>query len=971
MIPKPGNITFLFTDIEGSTRLAQDFRDVHQELIAKHHSIIEEAVKLNGGHIFKTIGDAFCCAFENVSDAVNAAVESQTKLSSEDWGDVGMKVRMGIHTGTAEWNGKDYMGYLTLARSNRIMSASHGGQIVISDDSVKASPDSNSEFTTYPYKDKNLQGKLITLRDLGERRLKDLAEPVRIYQVLAKGLPSEFRPLMTLDFRPNNLPVQLTSFVGRQEELKAVSRMIEDSRLLSLIGPGGTGKSRLALQIAAEMIDRFDNGVWLVELASITDHTLLAEEVIRALNIPEVPGRSSDDIVIGHLREKKLVMILDNCEHLVQGVSGFAEFILKNCQYVKLVVTSREALHCMGEKIYMLSSLGHPGREDVLEPGELVKYESVRLFIERALTINSSFRLNEGNASAVQKICSQLDGIPLAIELAAVRLKVLSLDSILKKLDDRFRLLTGGNRTALPRQQTLRAMIDWSYDMLDEKEKLLFQRLSVFAGGWTIEAAEQICSDELIEEFELIDVLSNLIDKSLITQRDNKGSIRFGMLETIKQYATMVTGDIESVRKRHLNYYEGISNHRGMRASGLTQLEWVNLADSERDNIRHAIYYSMKTEPSAACRIVKYMTDFWQLKGRFSEGREFCNILLEQKPELNDSEIGNLYYSLALFEYEAGRVSAAEEFAKKSKAHFESAGHREGQAAALNVMGVVLNMASGRFNEAREYQMSALEMYRELGNELECANVQYNLSFTLIPLGEMEKAQQLKIEALKIYREKNETYRIALILTSIGTGYLNQRQLDEAEECIMESLAISTEIGSKYLESANNISLGSIYANKGIFDKALVHLKEGIRISNEAGYLSNLVAAWYYFGELQLKMEKYSAAAGNYAMSIKLSCENSIDFFMLNNICGLARTYLKAQEITKAVHCAAVFDVLSKCHGMRIMKKPDYDTNEMFRDISGKMTDAQFAELIKQYQSLSKQEILEEFLKFTNPDYAF
>lgn len=956
--PPSGNVTFLFTDIEGSTMLAQTFRESHSELISKHHSILEQALKDNGGHTFKTIGDAFCSSFGRIEDALNAAVAAQIRLEAEDWGGARMKVRMGIHSGYAEWNGHDYMGYLTLARTNRVMSAAHGGQILVSEDAVRSYPEYNEEYTSFPFHDKSKEGKLIRLRSFGKRRLKDLIEPVVLFQAETDFLRSDFPPIFTLDETPNNLPVQLTSFVGRTGELIDLKETLSAERLVTVIGPGGTGKSRIALQLAADSIDSFPNGVWLIELASLNDPALLFDDIAGVLGITEMQGMNAEDAVLEYLKEKKALLVIDNCEHIIKDVSEAAEKILRRSASVKIIATSREALQCSGETVFVLSSLQQPEPGIAYEPEDLAKFESVRLFIERALAVNSSFRINNSNAEHIKNICIKLDGIPLAIELAAVRLKVLSPEMILKKLDDRFKLLTGGNRTALPRQQTLRAMIDWSYDLLDEKEKLLFARLSVFSGGWTLEAAEAICSGEELDEYEVLDLMTNLVDKSLINTKETPAGKRFYMLETIRQYAGMVSKAGEDLRRKHLTYFERLSMQWEWRNNGMTQNEWMTIADADRENIRLALKFACSEDLRAGCRIMQSMTDLWQLKGRHFEAREICSQLLEKRSELSDDETGNLFYTLALIDYESGNVHEAEKKANVSYDFFRNSNNREGMARTLNMKGVVLNMSPGSVKEAEVNFKEAIRLFEEMGSDVEVANTRYNLSFTLGAMGDRESALKYKLEALDIYRKHGETYRVALVLTSLSSIYMNEGKYDEAVKFIIESLDICEIVGSRYLEAANKINLGSIYTYQGIYDKALSYLNDGIRISSEYGFNAHIIAARYYLGTAQLMMEKYSASAGNFSASIRLSLESGIEFFHLCNIVGLARAFRLAGEHKKSALCLAVFLSLRDDHKMKLMKKTIFDLEEEIRT-SESLYETELRDVSSLLKGKSKTETLE------------
>ena len=519
--PPSGTVTFLFTDIEGSTKLAQQHPDEWESLRERHHSILQSAMDAYNGYVFQIIGDAFCVAFHTAGDAVRAAVKAQTDLYSEHWGDTRIKVRMGIHTGKAEVqeNG-EYHGYLAMSHIQRLMSAGHGGQVLVSAATQELLMEDLPED--------------VSLHDLGEHRLKDLIRPEYIDQLVIPGLPVDFPPLKTLDMYRHNLPTQLTSFIGREKEMSQVARAIRDHRLVTLTGPGGAGKTRLSLQIAADLIEQFTDGVWFVELAPISDPELLPKAILSAFGVVEQPGRAILGQLTDYVREKQLLLVLDNCEHIIEACAKLADTLLNEGHALKILATSREPLGVKGEASWYIPSLSLPDQEHLPSIEQLTQYEAVQLFIERALLVQPNFSVTNANAPFVAQICTRLDGIPLAIELAASRVKALSVDQISRRLDDRLRLLTSGARTALPRQQTLRATIDWSYDLLSEQEKALFRNLSVFSGGWTLDAAEQIFTGRG-REWDTLELLSRLVDKSLVQMYELTGETRYRMLETTRQ----------------------------------------------------------------------------------------------------------------------------------------------------------------------------------------------------------------------------------------------------------------------------------------------------------------------------------------------------------------------------------------------------------------------------------------------------
>ncbi len=476
MRSNPHTVTFLFTDLEDSTPLWENHPDVMQELAARHDALLRAAIEAHRGQVVKTTGDGFHAAFEASSDAVAAALAGQQALLAETWpAETGpLRVRMGLHTGESRPRAGDYYGS-EVNRAARIMGIAHGGQVLL------------SEATAALLRSARIAQ--LSLSDLGEHRLRGLAVAERIFQVHHPALPADFPPLKSLSVYKHNLPVQLSTFVGRGKELADVQRLLKETRLLTLLGPGGTGKTRLMLESAEELVGEFTDGIWLVELAPLIDPDLIPERVAAALSVQEQPGRPMNETLVDFLRRKQLLLLLDNVEHLVRESAEVAEHLLTHCPKLKILVTGREALFIPGEVTLQIPSLSLPSDNGSSTLEEIRASEGVQLFLARAQEFHPDFVLDQANAAQIADIVRRLDGIPLALELATARLRMLSVDQIARRLDDRFRLLTGGRRTALPRQQTLQALIDWSWNLLDEKERQLLQRLSVFSGGWTLNAA--------------------------------------------------------------------------------------------------------------------------------------------------------------------------------------------------------------------------------------------------------------------------------------------------------------------------------------------------------------------------------------------------------------------------------------------------------------------------------------------------
>ncbi|HKU81113.1 MAG TPA: adenylate/guanylate cyclase domain-containing protein, partial [Candidatus Tumulicola sp.] len=571
-----GAVTFLFSDVEGSTQRWERSRDAMSVALQRHDVLLQTAIEAHHGYVFKRVGDAFCAAFTRPPDAAAAAIDAQRMLAAEDFTAVdGLRVRMALHAGQSEERDGDYFGG-TVNRVARLLAIGHGAQVLV------------SGVTAELLGDELPQG--CSLRDLGMHRLKDLGQPEHAFALVAQDLRSEFPALRSLDGTPNNLPVQLTSFVGREAELSELKALLQHERLVTLVGTGGSGKTRCALQIAAESLDAFADGAWLVELAPIADASLAAAAIGEALNLQLAPNRPALDSVVAYCRRKSLLVVMDNCEHLLAEVRGIVSAILQQCPDARILATSRESFNLPGERAFRMPSLPVPPVLASMAADDALKYAAAALFATRAVSADSRFAVTDENAAVVAEICRRLDGIPFAIELAAARVKVLSPKQLSQKLDERFRLLTGGNPMALPRQQTMRALIDWSYDLLSDAERALFRKLAIFAGGFTLEIATATCATEELDELAILDILASLVDKSLVSADASDEATRYSLLESTRQYAReklAESGEYSAVARAHavamLAFAERLeANHPGDR-------EWNARAEPELDNWRTAL----------------------------------------------------------------------------------------------------------------------------------------------------------------------------------------------------------------------------------------------------------------------------------------------------------------------------------------------------------------------------------------------
>ncbi len=845
-----GKVTFLFTDIEGSTKLSQKFPEKLLSALDKHHSILIRDIESNNGFIFQSVGDAFCGAFESPEDAFKAAVEIQRSLASEKWDEAVIKVRIGIHSGNAEWNGNNYMGYITLARAARVMSAAYGEQILISNDA----------YELYA-KDTESQSNRIDFRDLGERRLKDVILPIRLYQVVGAGLREDFPPLETLDARPNNLPVQLTSFIGREKEMKQVKEALKLSRLVTLTSAGGSGKTRLALQTGAEVIDEYEHGVWFVDLAALNDPALLTSTMIDALGIKEESKRTTEETLIDFLKGKEILILLDNCEQLIHACANLAERLLSSCPKLKMIATSREALNCEGEKTYRIPALAIPDPNTNNTPEELIQFESVRLFIERALLVNPGFRVNNENATALAEICSRLDGIPLALELAAARTNILSISKIYERLDDRFSLLTGGKRTALPRQQTLRALIDWSYDLLSEEEKILWSRLTVFSGGWTLEAAEEVCSDEMISKSLILDLQSQLTEKSVIIFDESNG--RYRILESIKQYGIEKLSDGNGTYLRHLNYFLGISKKAEPELRGEKARFWFDKIEADHTNFISAIDWSVNNGHADKGAIMAVaLGDFWNTNGHYSTGIRLYENILQCSGASDKSSIINVLNWLCVFKYLQGDYEQVKKYSEECLTVSRTIDDKKGIAVSLNNLGKVADLM-GDPEKAKIYFEESLAIKKELGDKNGISESLQSLGNLSADLGDYEQAKKHFEESFAIKKEIGDIKGMASNLNSLGSLSSFQGDYEHAKKYHEESLAYNKDIGSKMGIAVSTGNLGMIAFNQGEYEHAKKYFEKSLYIRKELGnrkgiadYMHNLGGIVYIQGDYE-QAKKY------------------------------------------------------------------------------------------------------------------
>jgi predicted ATPase/class 3 adenylate cyclase len=895
-----GTVTFLFTDIENSTRLWEEHPDAMRRALARHDTLLRTAIEGRRGVVFKTVGDAFCAAFPAAPAAVAAALDAQIALHAEPWPNYAreddgriqeefkpgsassffLRVRMALHAGTCELRNDDYFGP-PLNRLARLLAVGHGGQILLS-------------RTVYALARDSLPA-AAELRELGSHRLKDLQRPESIFQLLHPLLPPEFPSLRSLDnpALPNNLPQQTTSFIGRQRAIAEVQTLLSKTRLLTLTGSGGCGKTRLALQVAAERLDAHPDGVLFVELAPLTDPALLPQAVANMLGVKEEAGTPLAQTITNSLKPKRLLLLLDNCEHLLDACARLADTLLRNCPYLQLLATSREGLNIAGELTYRVPSLSLPRTPRQATVESLAQCEAARLFLDRAQFHQPAFVVTGQNAPALAQLCVHLDGIPLALELAAARVRSLSVEEINGKLDNRFRLLTGGSRTALPRQQTLRAAIDWSYELLTERERTVLNRLSVFAGGWTLEAAEVVCTDEgnlqrsePIEDWELLDLLTSLTDKNLTLAEPQDGQTRYRLLETIQQYAgerLAERGEAEAVRRKHRDYFLALAQEGGPQVRGRNAVQWMARLEAEHDNLRAAIAWSLNAAEGAegALRLTASLGGFWYQRGYVDEGRTWlARALALPVPDLSMPERLDALDRAGWLAHCLSDTTEASRLYEEMAARARERGNTRPLAAALNGLGLAAQWHRHDYAAARAYLQESLALNRTLPDGGRSSANLLNLGRTALWAGDYAAAQTYATEALQLYRRQGELEAEAVALACLAEVSHAQGDHAQAQPLYAQAERINRDQGFRQRLLEMLCAQGELCLDRGELPRARQLFAEALTLAQEANDVETGRWARAGLGFALAAREKQQEAATHLAQALSL-CQKAGDLWKL------------------------------------------------------------------------------------------
>jgi predicted ATPase/class 3 adenylate cyclase len=829
-------LTFLSTDIEGSTAVLRRVGDAtYASVLAEHHRIIRLCLEAHGGREEGTQGDSFFATFTSPRAGVACGVEIQQTLSGFSWpGDEQLRVRMGLHTGEASDAATGLVGY-EIHRAARIAAVGHGGQILLSSAAAGLVDDSLPRGST--------------LRNLGPHRLKDLGRPETIFQLLAPGLEADFPPLRSLDNPelPNNLPASLTTFIGRASELDEIRTLVRSSRLVTLTGAGGSGKTRLALQVAADFLDGSGEGVWLAELASVSNPDRTADAIIDALQIRHEAGLAPIDNLLRVLRDQRSLVILDNCEHLVDSVAKIVDQLGRSCPKIHLIVTSREPLGVDGEEVYRVRSLSLPAGE-VETLADVSGSDSVDLFVARTRQHDKSFELSQSNVSLVASICRRLDGIPLAIELAAARLSSMSVEDLHNRLDKRFRLLAGGSRSALPRQQTLGAMVAWSYDLLNELERAVLRRLTVFVNGFDLQAAESVCAAEFLEPFEVADIIGSLVDKSLVAAERGDSSLRYRLLETIRQFAADRLLDVDGeramyeLRTLHAEYFLNLCEMAEPILKGHSdQAQWLDRLEGEWENFQ-AAFSHFSSDPSGAESVMRLGVSgfvFFQVR-MHREAAGFVRDALAGEPDVSPSiraralmlRAESIGLDIESVEVAEGRLREVLELYGQALELARAAGDVDVIVRVLSRMGFWTN-DSGDTDAARRLVDEALDLAHG-------AQVPGLVGMALMykgfiqPFGE-GKSTMLEAAAWLRRAEDSATLCMALLVASVRDS-VTVEDLREDRELNAEALRLAEEVGYVAVKTLLLGNLGCYCFYLGEKAEAVGYLRRALQMIHRAGW---------------------------------------------------------------------------------------------------------------------------------------
>ncbi|MCI0844190.1 MAG: tetratricopeptide repeat protein [Chloroflexi bacterium] len=841
-----GLITYLFTDVQGSTPLWQQYPQEMREVMARHDYLMTSAVEQNGGAVVRPRGegDSIFAVFPRATDAVAAASSAQQLLQQEVWPEgMAISVRMAMHTGESELREHDYYG-ATVNRAARLRSIAHGGQILVSEATAQLVRDSLSPDTS--------------LRDMGSHRLKDLQRAEQVFQLVHPNLQSDFPALNSLDAHPNNLPVQMTSFIGREEEINEVNNLLASSRLVTLLGAGGSGKTRLSQEIGVSVVDQYPDGVWFVGLADLTNPNMLRGRVAEVFNVGE-------DALDGYLRGKSTLIIVDNCEHLVAGAATLVQSLLTS-PGVKVIATSREALNLAGEQAFQVPPLPVPVGD--ISQVNMAECPSVQLFLERAQGVNPSFQLTTSNEESIGQIVQRLDGIPLAIELAASRVKMLQPAQIASHLDESFKILSGGPADALPHHQTIERTIDWSYDMLDTDQQTLFRQLSVFRGGFSLAACGAVMGTE--NEFDALDSLGELVDKSIVRTVPGGEETRYTLLEPLRQYAAgrITTGEAAEAGGRHARFFQELVEQATPELHGPRQVEWLTKLETEHDNFRAALTWTLDSEEvELAQRLAAGLAWFWLVRRHVNESLIWFERVLAADTSPTNARASALVQSGLV-----GSVVRHDDFEgclaeiREGRAQLAEMGDVQGVMTAQTFEAVLL-WYQRDFEASIRGLTECQSAQRDVGFEWGDAFCGFFLGSIAWFEGDNKQALEHLNRSLEILRRLGDITMVAWALLRLANISMDTGAHEEAISFYDESMLLMGEIGDLHGLGAALLGLGMAAHIRGeaeeaeqILTNAQTNLREGSGGQGISWPISNALVDTRTYDQLIEATNRYQAS---------------------------------------------------------------------------------------------------------------
>jgi predicted ATPase/class 3 adenylate cyclase len=841
-----GIVTFLFTDIEGSTRLWESDAASMRVALSGHDAILRTAIEAHGGVVFKTVGDAFCAAFSRPDDALNAAVDVQRRIAAHPWGDpIGtLRVRMGIHTGTAIEAGGDYFGP-TVNRVARLTSIGYGEQILV------------SGATASLLRDVLPDG--ITLSDVGTHRLKDLSRPEPAYQVVAPGLRADFQALKSLGTRPNNLPFDISSFVGRDKELADVRDALEQRRLVSIVGSGGIGKTRLALQAAADAIDRFADGTWIVAFSPLRSGDLIAHAVADVLGIRENPQERIEESVARELAGREMLLVLDSAEHLLAATASFVKMILSRCASVKVLVTSREPLHLTGEFVLRVGPLQN----------------AAELLIDRAREVLVDFVPDEAAMLAVEEICGRLECIPLAIELAAARTATMPLAELNARLARSLSVLVSRDTTKEERHRTLRATIAWSYDLLDAREADLLRSLGVFSGSFDVHAVTTVAGDSEDENLETIEAL---VDKSLVSLAPGTTTARYILPDAVRDFAVerlRAEGSLAAVSGRHFDHYAALVSSKPLRTAGADVGARADEIAAEMTNVRIALEWGLAHRPAAAAELGNGLSAYWKMRGHLSEGRTWLRRLLESDA-VSGATRAALLRRAATLATEQDDYDEARQLTLESRALYEEAHDAGGVGEALHNLAVI-EQRCGRLDAAEAHYEAAIARFRDAAHHYGESVALINMALLAFDRNDLDKAERYIAEASSAASRSGNADIRGHVETLHGDLARRRERFDDAVRHYVDALALKRAVGNRYDVADVQDALGVVYLRQGRIAEALAVARETLRAALELDAPALAIFGFEALSEIAVYEQRFEDAARWYCVGRELRRARSFE----------------------------------------------------------------------------------------------